>query len=298
MNKMENIGLIGYGVMGKAIAKKLMNSNYQVFVYDKNESELTIAKKKGCFTCSSPQDVSLKTKIILLSLPNPEIVLDVVGNENHGILNSASPGTIIVDTSTVDPETSKKNYSKSSLKKVEYTDSPILGRPEFVGNWTLVIGRNSIINNNLKNVLLTFASKIVDAGAIGNGNILKILNNLMFGAINSITCEVLSLCKDQSVDLNLFFDTVSKSGAATTSKLFLELGPKIINNDFSTIFSINNLKKDIQLGLDLSKKSKSKLTISENVKKLTDLSISNGFGDEDTSAIFKIYQQMNDKNSL
>ena len=292
---MDNVGLIGYGVMGKAIAKKLINSNYQVFVYDKNKAEIELAKKQGVFICSSPQDVSLKTKIILLSLPNPEIVLDVVGNENHGILKSASSGTIIVDTSTVDPQTSKINYSKSSLKKVEYTDSPILGRPEFVGNWTLVIGRNSIINNNLKNILLTFASNIVDAGAIGNGNILKILNNLMFGAINSITCEVLSLCKDQSIDLNLFFDTISKSGAATTSKLFLELGPKIIKNDFSTVFSINNLNKDIQLGLDLSKESKSKITISENVKKLTDLSISNGFGDEDTSAIFKIYQQMNDK---
>ena len=60
--------------------------------------------------------------------------------------------------------------------------------------------------------------------------------------------------------------------------------------DFSTVFSINNLNKDIQLGLDLSKESKSKLTISENVKKLTDLSISNGLGDEDTAAIFKIYQ--------
>ncbi len=292
---MENVGLIGYGVMGKAIAKKLMNSNYQVFVYDKNKSEIELAKKQGVFICSSPQDVSLKTKIILLSLPNPKIVLDVVGNETHGILKSASSGTIIVDTSTVDPQTSKINYSKSSLKKVEYTDSPILGRPEFVGNWTLVIGRNSIINNNLKNILLTFASNIVDAGAIGNGNILKILNNLMFGAINSITCEVLSLCKDQSIDLNLFFDTISKSGAATTSKLFLELGPKIIKNDFSTVFSINNLNKDIQLGLDLSKESKSKITISENVKKLTNLSISYGFGDEDTSAIFKIYQQMNDK---
>ena len=256
---MDNVGLIGYGVMGKAIAKKLMNSNYQVFVYDKNKSEIELAKKQGIFICSSPQDVSLKTNIILLSLPNPEIVLDVVGNENHGILKSASSGTIIVDTSTVDPQTSKINYSKSSLKKVEYTDSPILGRPEFVGNWTLVIGRNSIINNNLKNILLTFASNIVDAGAIGNGNILKILNNLMFGAINSITCEVLSLCKDQSIDLKLFFDTISKSGAATTSKLFLELGPKIINNDFSTVFSINNLDKDIQLGLDLSKESKSKI---------------------------------------
>ena len=297
MDKVENIGLIGYGVIGKAIAKELMKSYYHVFVYDNSESEMILAKKQGCFTCASPQDVSLKTKIILLSLPSSKAILDVVGNEIHGILKSASPGTIIVDTSTVDPETSKINASKCSLKDISYTDSPILGRPEFVGNWTLVVGETSIINNNLKSILLTFASKIVDAGAIGNGNIIKILNNLMFGAINSITCEVLSLCKDQSVDLNLFFDTISKSGAATTSKLFLELGPKIINDDFSTVFSINNLKKDIQLGLDLSKESKSKLTISENVKKLTDLSISNGFGDEDTSAIFKIYQQINDKNS-
>ena len=71
---MDNVGLIGYGVMGKAIAKKLINSNYQVFVYDKNKSEIELAKKQGVFICSSPQDVSLKTKIILLSLPNPEIV--------------------------------------------------------------------------------------------------------------------------------------------------------------------------------------------------------------------------------
>ena len=65
MDKMENIGLIGYGVIGKAIAKELMKSNYHVFVYDNSESEMILAKKQGLFMCSSPQDVSLKTKIIL-----------------------------------------------------------------------------------------------------------------------------------------------------------------------------------------------------------------------------------------
>ena len=114
MDKVENIGIIGYGVIGKAIAKELMKSYYHVFVYDNSESEMILAKKQGCFTCVSPKDVSLKTKIILLSLPKPDIVLDVVGNENHGILKTASPGTIIIDTSTVDPQTSKINASKSN----------------------------------------------------------------------------------------------------------------------------------------------------------------------------------------
>ena len=65
MDKVENIGLIGYGVIGKAIAKELMKSYYHVFVYDNSESEMILAKKQGCFTCISPQDVSLKTKITL-----------------------------------------------------------------------------------------------------------------------------------------------------------------------------------------------------------------------------------------
>ena len=59
MDNMENIGLIGYGVIGKAIAKSLMKSNYHVFVYDNSESEMILAKKQGCFTCVSPKDLSL-----------------------------------------------------------------------------------------------------------------------------------------------------------------------------------------------------------------------------------------------
>ena len=76
MDKVENIGLIGYGVIGKAIAKELMKSYYHVFVYDNSESEMILAKKQGCYTCASPQDVSLKTKIILLSVPKSILACD------------------------------------------------------------------------------------------------------------------------------------------------------------------------------------------------------------------------------
>ena len=78
----------------------------------------------------------------------------------------------------------------------------------------------------------SFAANIIPVGSLGTGNTIKLLNNLMIGAINSITCEVFSLCKRQSIDPNLFFETISKSGAATVSKLFNEIAPKIIENDF------------------------------------------------------------------
>ena len=204
----------------------------------------------------------------------------------------ASKGSIIIDTSTVDAETTITNAKEAYAFGISYLDSPILGRPSAVGNWTLPIGGDIESIESVRHVLETFASNIISVGALGTGNTIKLLNNLMFGAINSITCEVFSLCKRQSVDPKLFFDTISKSGAATVSKLFNELAPKIIDNDFSPVFSINNLHKDVGLGMDMAMKSGIRLNISESGQQLNDLARREGFGDEDTSAIIKVLDKI------
>ena len=290
---MDKIGVIGFGVMGKAIANCLDRSGYEVLVYDKSDSEASNAQKIGYSPCPSPGEIALKSKIIILSLPSPGIVLDVVSNDKNSILSTASKGSIIIDTSTVDAETSQINGIKAKALGVSYLDSPVLGRPSAVGKWTLPIGGDKKTIESVRHVLESFAANIISVGPLGTGNTIKILNNLMNGAINSITCEVFSLCKRQSIDPNLFFETISKSGAATVSKLFNELAPKIIENDFSPVFSINNLHKDVGLGIEMAMKSEMRLKISESVQELNEIAISEGFGNEDTSAIIKSL----DKNS-
>jgi 3-hydroxyisobutyrate dehydrogenase-like beta-hydroxyacid dehydrogenase len=287
-SKMEKIGIVGFGVMGKVIANNLHKSGFGVLVYDINDDAIILAQKLGYTTYSSPKEIALNAKIIVLSLPNPKIVSDVVYSDKFSLLSAASKGSIIIDTSTVDAETTITNAKEAYAFGISYLDSPILGRPSAVGNWTLPIGGDIESIESVRHVLETFASNIISVGALGTGNTIKLLNNLMFGAINSITCEVFSLCKRQSVDPKLFFDTISKSGAATVSKLFNELAPKIIDNDFSPVFSINNLHKDVGLGMDMAMKSGIRLNISESGQQLNDLARREGFGDEDTSAIIKV----------
>ena len=247
-------------------------------------------KKNGYTTFVTPKEIALNSKKIILSLPTPEIVLDVVSFNESSLLSSASKGSVIIDTSTVDADTTIKNAKNSLNCGIDYLDCPILGRPSAIGNWTLPIGGNIEVIESVRNELETFASNIIPVGPSGSGNTIKLLNNLMFGAINSITCEVFSLCKSQSIDPRLFFETISKSGAATVSKLFNELAPKIIDEDFSTVFSINNLHKDVKLGIEMANKSGVKLNISESGQNLNELAINLNLGEEDTSAIVKILE--------
>jgi len=288
----KNIGLIGFGVMGCQIAMKLIEGECNVLIFDIDPEASARGKKLGCEVYNNPALVAQRTRIILISLPSPKHVAEVVCDEVTGLLSGAASGSVIIDTSTVDPTTSQTMANKASKLEVGYVDAPVLGRPKSVGKWTLSVGGNTNDIEKARGVLSLLAERIVHVGPIGSGNKLKLLNNLMFGAINSITCEVFALCKRVEMDPEVFFETISKSTAGTVSNLFKELGPKIINEDFSANFSINNLNKDIQLGIDMAKSVGARLPISENNQVYNALGKNAGIGQEDTAALVKIFEKL------
>lgn len=283
-----NIGLIGFGVMGAAIAPRLLEHGFSVFVYDIGADAMTRAETAGCTASASPSDVARKASIVLISLPRPEHVTSVVREAEDCLLSGASEGSIIIDTSTVDPVTSQKNAKAAEALGVGYLDCPVLGRPIACGNWTLPTGGDAKYIPIAEPALKTFAAKIVHVGPSGQGNAVKLLNNLMFGAINSITCEVFALCTQIGMEPKQFFETISNSGAGTVSKLFQELGPKIVDEDFSTIFSVDNLQKDVGLGILMAQQSGMALPFSQAGQNLNVLGQKAGLGQEDSSAIVKV----------
>ena len=245
----NKVGLIGFGIMGAAIARRLIDNKYSVLVCDTSTVAISRARKIGCAVCETPTDIAQQARVVLISLPKPEHVTNVVRGNEYSLLAGATEGLVIIDTSTVDAETSKKNAEIALKQHVGYLDCPVLGRPAACGNWTLPTGGNPEYIEVVRPVLETFAAKIISVGPSGHGNLIKLLNNLMFGAINSITCEVFALCQYLDVKPELLFDTIINSGAGTVSNLFRELGPKIISRDFSPVFSIDNMHKDVELGI-------------------------------------------------
>ena len=285
----ELIGLIGFGVMGTAMAPRLTEAGYRLVVFDTDVLARDRARDLGCDVADTPASVGAAANLTLISLPRAEHVASVV-LETDGLLHGAAPGSLIVDTSTVDPTTTRANAEAAAAGDVGYLDAPVLGRPSGIGGWTLPVGGEAADLRRAEPVLRTFASKIIHVGPSGQGNTLKLLNNLMFGAINAATCEMFALGARLGVDPTLLYETIVGSGAATVSNLFRELGPKIIEGDFSPNFSVDNLEKDIRMGLDLAHSAGLTLDVGEAGQRLNHRAQAALLGQEDTAAVYNVVQ--------
>jgi len=257
-----NVGIIGVGIMGSKIAGKLINAGYAVFARDIDEAAEERARELGAKVVRSPKEVAEYTEIILLSLPMPSDVKEVVLGED-GILTNPKNNLIIVDLSTVDPFSTQQNAKETTKVGIGYIDAPVLGRPQKCGNWTLPVGGDKKDLEKVRKVLEILAAKIIYVGPSGYGNIVKLLNNMMFGAINSVTAEILAICTKLGMSPKVLYETIANSGAASVSNLFKELGPKILNRDFEPLFAIDLLHKDVMLGIQMAKQVDVPLFVSE-----------------------------------
>ncbi len=286
--KTKNVGLIGVGVMGQEILKRLTAQEYNVYACDLSPSAQEFIKENGGIL-STAQEVACHSQIILLSLPKSEHVKSVVLQ----LVDLVKEGSVIVDLSTVEPATSISMSEKCAEKNIGYLDAPILGRPISVGSWLLPTGGKEEHLEIVKPVLLTFAKTATIVGSSGAGNTIKLLNQLMFSTINGISCEVMAIADKAGVDLGVFYDTIANSGAATVSGLFKEVARKISLNDFDdAIFTVDLLCKDSQLGLDMAKSFDSPSMIARSVHTYNEIASANGLGSKDTSAVYKLMKKI------
>lgn len=288
-----NVGIIGVGTMGSKMAGKLINAGYAIFARDIDAAAEERARKLGAKVVNSPKKVAEYTEIILLSLPMPSDVKEVVLGED-GILTNPKNDRNIVDLSTVDPFSTQHNAEQAKKVGVSYIDAPVLGRPQKCGNWTLPVGGDKRNLEKVRKVLEILAAKIIYVGPSGYGNIVKLLNNMMLGAINSVTAEILAICTKLGMSPKVLYETIANSGAASVSNLFKELGPKILDRDFEPLFAIDLLHKDVRLGIQMAKQVGVPLFVSEANQRLNEMARLMGFGKEDTASVIKVYEKLLD----
>ena len=285
------IGLIGVGNVGSAIARKLIGAGFELVARDIDEKAERTASNLGAKIAKSPKDLAPLCDLALLSLPFPSDVDSVVAGQD-GLLAGAKPGFTIVDMSTVGPATTKRNASLAADKSVEYLDSPILGRPASCGQWTLPVGGKREVLERCRPVLQVLAKQVVHMGDLGSGDVVKLLNNMMFAVINATTAEILTLAAKLGLNPGMVYQTIANSGAATVSKLFLEVGSKVIKGDFDPVFSIDLLWKDLDVALAMARDVNAPVIVSRNAQIINELARSKGLGKMDTSAVTQVLEGM------
>ena len=284
---MDAVGLIGLGIMGFASARNIVDAGHPLAVFDISESALQKAEDLGASRAENPAGVAEKSDIVLMFLPGPAEVEQCVAGQ-QGLLSTGRSGFVIVDMSTVDPDITQRMAEKALERKVGYLDAPVLGRPIAVGKWALPVGGSAKDLERCRKVLGCVASNIAPVGPSGTGNKIKLLNQLMFGAINAITAEMMAIAEKIGISPKLLYETITASQAGTVSNLFKELGKHIVVEDYDDpAFTVDLLNKDIRLAVQIANAHNAPPLLSRTVEHINEMARAQGLGNKDTSVMWK-----------
>ena len=279
------VGIVGLGAMGLPIADALTTRG-QVMAYDAAPATRKRASAAGISVAGSLPDLARSCNTVLLSLPDAAAVEDVVAE-----IAPAAPGLLILDTSTIGPEDSRRIGALALAEGSTYLDTPILGRPDRVGSWTVPVGGPSAAYAVVAQVLEPIAQRVVHVGRLGSAATLKVANNLMFSVINAVTAEALLLVEAAGLDPGVFVDTVVESGAASVSGLFRSVAPRAVEGNFAPTFSLDLVRKDNDLAVALAAGLGLDLPVAAAARDLHDRAVVAGHGAEDSIAVLRLLEE-------
>lgn len=289
MAEFKKLGFVGLGMMGGGMAKHLIKSGYALNVFDVDQAKMNTFKALGATLFSSPKGVAENSEVVLSSLPDPVTVKKVYLGPD-GVIEGAPSGSILVDLSTVDPETSRTNNKTASAKNVKYLDAPVSGGPKEAesGKLILIVGGDKDAFEKVKSIFDVLSPTVHYAGPSGAGNVVKLVNNVMSMGNILVAAEAFTLGVKAGVDGQTLFNILRTSGG--TSHHFVKRFPNVLARNFEPGFTVDLAKKDVGLALDMAKSLNVPIPTASLVHQFYSVMSSIGDGKKDCVAIIKLFE--------
>ncbi len=278
------VGVLGLGRMGSIVAERLAQ-HYMVTGWDIRSVAID-----GVTVATGPADLVQASDLVLSFLPSPDVTAEIVQNDAFQHAFSAS-ATVFADCSTSDPASIRRVAETLGQAGARIVDAPILGRPDRIGAWTIPVGGDSNSVTQAVPVLNHLAETVEHVGPLGVGHTIKLLNNLMFSAINVVSAEAVGACSHLGIDPDTFVRLVSQSNAATVSPLFRDLAPRMTGQASGTVFTTALLRKDLSLAVGMCEAAGVPLRLSDGLLDTLNAAMDEGLGDEDSAALVRLFEK-------
>ena len=288
------IGFIGLGTMGKPMAHNLINAGYTLYLYNRSPKNIELLVSEGGISCASPHEVAMQSQIVILCLPDSNAVESVILNEN-GLLNGFSPGDILIDMSTSQPDSTIKLHDTLLEKEIHMLDAPISGglKGAIDGTLSIMAGGDPKIFDICRPVFDILGKKIYHVGKIGAGHTLKAVNNLLYGTLLVASCEAVSMGVKAGIDPKTLIEVISNSSGNNLA-INTKFKKKVLNRDFVPGFTIDLLHKDMSIALELAENLGIEMKTSSSAFDSINNGKEAGIAKEDNSAIIKLYEKQLD----
>ena len=232
--------------MGRPIARRLLESGFQVTACDRDRSKAKELVRYGASVAQSVPELAASCDVILSCLPSDEAVLDLYRGSN-GVLASTSPGSVIIDMSTVYPETSRELSRLGSERGIKVLDVTISGSVPAAeqGILTLFGGGDQECFAAAQSIFRAIAQKYFYLGPTGSGATMKLVVNTLLGTGMQAIAEAVALGEKAGLERHRLLDVLSET--AVVAPAHLGKLQRAMNGDYSPQFPLRLMNKDFGL---------------------------------------------------
>jgi 3-hydroxyisobutyrate dehydrogenase len=286
-----SVGFIGVGNMGNPMAYNVLKAGFPMIVYDRNLQAMENLLQAGAQRAASAREVVDGAEIILTSLPaSPDV--EAVYLEPGGLVESAQPGTILIDLSSVLPSTPRKIEPQATAHGVHFLEAPVSGGVTGARAATLAImvGGNPEILTRAQPVLRAIGPNIFHVGPAGAGNTVKAINNMM-ASVNALAMmEGVALGVKAGLDPMTIYEVVKASSGG--SKALERIPNALIPRKFEPGFKVQLMNKDLETFNTIAKELHVPVSFANVAQQYQQAAIAAGLAEQDTSVVMTIIERL------
>jgi 3-hydroxyisobutyrate dehydrogenase-like beta-hydroxyacid dehydrogenase len=287
---MNKIGFIGLGIMGSGMAANLRKAGYELLAWNRTKAKADNLIAQGAVFARNFAEMAREADVIFTMLAADAQVLEVLLGD-QGIIQAAKPGQIVIDSSTVSPDTSRLLYAKFAEKGVSFLDAPVTGSAPHAKEGTLgfMVGGDRETFDRCTELFRTMGKNWVYLGPAGSGSTAKLASNTMVAISLLALAEGLAIVEKGGVNPEDFIKVISNGGA--NSRVAETKAPKILNRDMSAEFSAALMNKDLGLAVELAGRLGVATPALGLAKQVLQMTVGRGFGGADVSAVYEMYRE-------
>jgi len=293
----ETVGLIGLGNMGHHMGMNLLKKGYNLVVYDVYPEAMEPFKSLGATAVTTPRLVAQQVNKVITMLPSSPDVIEVY-NGDSGLLRGVQEGSILIDSSTIDPAVSKDMARLATELNATYVDAPVSGGVVAAkdGSLTFMVGCKVDQYPIVEDLLNNMAKNVVHCGSVGTGQAAKICNNMLLAISMIGTSEVMNLGTRLGLDKKMLAHILNISTGRCWSSELYNPCPGVIegvpsSNDYQGGFGTQLMAKDLGLAQNAATSTKSATPMGSLAHQMYRVMCNRGYAKKDFSSVFKFLRE-------
>jgi 3-hydroxyisobutyrate dehydrogenase-like beta-hydroxyacid dehydrogenase len=277
------VGFLGLGIMGSRMAANLARAGFELVVWNRTAARASeFVQRHRAVAAETPAAAAASAEVLITMLVDGAQVRDVL------LAASPRPGTLCIDCSTIGPSATLD--IAAALPSVRFLDAPVTGSSPRAqdGTLTVMVGGAAEDFQRARPLLEAMGKLIVHAGPLGQGQMVKLINNAVAATNAAVLGEALLVARRAGVDLDALSQVMS-AGSGGSAMLELKAGP-MRQHDYTTLFKLEHMLKDVRLCLEEGQAAGAPFQFAAVTREILSAAMGRGHADDDFVALIEVLE--------